>query len=66
MTLYKSTITIWSDFNPALVELSRLAEEAETGSALCTEFQPGAADPSGDPNEEALREFFFLDEDDDS
>lgn len=37
--LYRSTITIWSEVNPAAMELSTLAREAETGSAYCAEHR---------------------------
>lgn len=64
--LYKSTIVIWSDFDPAEVELSALAWEAEQGSAICTRFDPvEVTDPDADTDYPV--EFFssFLDDDDD-
>lgn len=36
---YRSTITIYSDFDAGEVELSTLAREAEEGSAICTDFK---------------------------
>lgn len=33
--LWKSTIVIWSEFDPHNLELSQLAIEAETGEAYC-------------------------------
>lgn len=36
--LYKSTIVIWSEFDPKKVELSELAREAETGEAYCSKM----------------------------
>ena len=34
--LWKSTIIIWSEFDPQQVELSTLAREAEVGEAYCS------------------------------
>lgn len=34
--LYKTTIVIWSDFDPAPYEIGALASEAETGGAYCS------------------------------
>ena len=34
--LYKTTIVIWSEFDPATVELSHLAREAESGETYCS------------------------------
>lgn len=34
--LYKSTIIIWSEFDPTTIELSDLAREAEIGQAYCS------------------------------
>jgi hypothetical protein len=36
--MFRSTITIYSEFDPGSVELSALAREAEEGSAICTGF----------------------------
>jgi hypothetical protein len=36
--MYRSTITIYSHFDPSRVELSALAREAEEGAAICTHF----------------------------
>ena len=33
--IYKSVITIYSEFDPSKLELSELAREAEDGSAIC-------------------------------
>lgn len=35
-TLYKSTIVIWSEGDPNLMELDDLAREAVSGSAYCS------------------------------
>lgn len=35
MLLYKSTIEIWSEFDPETVELEVLAREATEGMAIC-------------------------------
>ena len=65
--LYKSTIVIWSDFDPTTVELTDLAWEADRGSALLTGFEPVTVTvPSLDPDYvEQIDEFFSLDEDED-
>lgn len=34
--LYKTTIVIWTDYNPSTVELDDLGYEATNGAALCT------------------------------
>ena len=34
--LWKTTIVIWTDFNPATFEPSELAREAEIGNAYCS------------------------------
>ena len=36
MRLWKSTIVIWSEFDPQTVELDRLAQEAMSGDAYCS------------------------------
>ena len=56
MTYYKATITIYSDFDPARVELSDLAREAEEGAAICTSQQVEAVAHDALPEEAA--EFF--------
>ncbi len=38
MRLYKTTIVIWSEFDPNKHELSVLAREAESGGAYCSRF----------------------------
>lgn len=37
--LYKSTVVIWSSFDPANFELSGLSREAEQGEAYCSVFR---------------------------
>lgn len=57
---WKSTIVIWSDFDPYQVELSRLAREAEEGDAICTLF--GATfieEPLSDLQFEGAEEFWI-------
>lgn len=56
---WKTTITVWSDFDPSSTELSRLAQEAETGAAICTEYEVSfIADPNTDPEFSYTGEFF--------
>lgn len=33
---YKTTIVIYTDYDPANMEISQLAREAECGDAICT------------------------------
>jgi hypothetical protein len=37
--LWKTTIEIYTDFDPKDLELSTLAREAESGSGLCTKME---------------------------
>jgi len=39
MKLWKTHIVIWSDFDPGRMDLSRLAQEAETGEAYCSRME---------------------------
>jgi hypothetical protein len=50
---YKSTITIYSEFDPTKVELSTLAREAETGDAICTSFGTEEVAPDNMPQDAA-------------
>jgi hypothetical protein len=54
--LYKSTIVIWSEFDPRNMELSHLAREAESGEAYCSKsvavlVKKPATDPDWDNTE---------------
>lgn len=61
---WKTTIVIWSQFDPHHLELSQLAYDAESGSSICTEYDPKfIADPESDPSFEEAVEFFFEDDD---
>lgn len=57
--LYKSTIVIWSNFNPKKLELSQLATEAETGAAAyCSKMESHQVkNPKADPDWDGT-EFF--------
>ena len=57
---YKSTIIIYSDFDPQQVELSALAREAEEGSAICDSQQVSIVPDSELP--EGVHEFFHMSE----
>jgi hypothetical protein len=62
-TLFKSTIVIYSDFDPTTVELDTLASEATRGSAICTDFQhkqQTKAEAAADPQSCGVVEFFGL------
>lgn len=59
--LFKSSIVIWSKFDPSSVELSFLAREAEVGEAICTVSRMGTGDPTIDVSFRDAREFFDYD-----
>jgi hypothetical protein len=65
--LYKSTVIIWSEFDPNTVELSDLAQEAETGVAYCSsQMTVLVDDPKTDPEFGGGADFFdFLEPDED-
>ena len=66
MRLFKTTLVIWSDYDPSTVEIEDLARDATSGDAYCSrqvaeEIEDVKADPDWDGTE------FFdgeLDEDD--
>lgn len=50
MELYKTTIVIWTQYDPASVELADLAQDATDGDAYCSHSQTERiADPEADP-----------------
>jgi hypothetical protein len=63
--LYKSTIIIWSEYDPSALdfELSELAHEAETGDAYCSSMTCSrVAEPEKHPAWDGTE---FFDEEDD-
>lgn len=60
--LWRSTIVIWTDFDPSSLELEDLAREASTGSGICTDMDSEIVDA----NECPRLDYFGLDEDDDA
>lgn len=63
MKLYKSTIVIWSEFNPVTMELSDLAREAETGEAYCSRMEAQVIrEPTSDPDWDGTEFFKSTDE----
>src|SRR5438876_1975596 len=51
MTLYKTSITIWSEYDTAELELTDLAHRAETGDAYCSRKTSAlVAEPEKDPD----------------
>lgn len=64
--LYKTTIVIWSDYNPIdKMELEDLAREATSGDAYCSKMTAERVeDPEGNPDWDRT-EFFQEDEDED-
>lgn len=61
MKLWKSTITIYSPYNPDTLELSAIARDAETGESYCSEQHNDVVEPDELP--EGAREFFRIEED---
>lgn len=62
MKLFKSTIIIWTDYDPAPrnIELSALAREAEVGDAYCSKQETELiVDPETDADWDGT-EFFEL------
>lgn len=62
--LYKTTIVIWSEYDPMQYELSTLARDAETGESLCTKMKAEWVDPRTDPDWDG-NDFFGYAEDPD-
>lgn len=65
--LYKTTIVIWSTFDPMKCELSDLAREAEVGDAYCSRMEAEHKenfrdDPDWDDTEFFLRNDFTEEE----
>jgi hypothetical protein len=58
---YKTTITIYSEFDPSTTELTRLAQEATDGMAICTGQTSEVVLAKDLPDEAAS---FFVREDD--
>lgn len=64
--LYKTTIVIWSEFDPEPYDLADLAREAEDGDAYCSaQVRELVADPTLDPDWDGT-EFFGVDEEEEA
>ena len=62
MELFKTTIVIWSDFNPRELELSTLAREAESGDAYCSSLKTvKITSPTTDPDWDGTEFFSYTD-----
>jgi hypothetical protein len=60
--LFKTTIVIWSEFDPQMVELEDLAIEAASGEAYCSQMRAEAiSNPETDPDWDGT-EFFDSEE----
>ena len=56
--LFKTTIVIWSEFDPADLEIDELAREAVRGESYCSTAETTkVVDPLSDPNWDGT-EFF--------
>jgi len=63
--LYKSTVIIWTTYDPAQLELTELAHQAENGDASCSSMKCAlVADPEKDPDWDGT-EFFDAEDDED-
>lgn len=58
--MYRATITIYSEFDPAKVELSALAREAEEGSAIVADYKIEPVEAHELP--ESAAEFFSVED----
>lgn len=61
--LYKTTLVIWSDYNPETMQLWDLVREAEVGDAYCAASRVVRVDDPGNDLDWDGTEF-FMDEDD--
>lgn len=63
-TLFKTTVTIWTEYDPDCVELSDLIHDAECGDAICSGSKIKAVlEPTKDKDcTGSVREFFMLDD----
>lgn len=60
MKLWKTTVIIWTDYDPQSIELSALARESEVGDAYCSSQECKAiSDPEHDPDWDGT-EFFNI------
>jgi hypothetical protein len=58
MKLYKSTIVIWSEYDPTKLELSHLALEAESGAAYCAKCHAEVVEAAEDDPDWDGTDFF--------
>jgi hypothetical protein len=56
--LWKTTIVIWSDFNPKTVEIDRLAREAIDGAAYCVKQESKLVEDLDDDEDWDGTDFF--------
>ena len=63
--LYKTTIVIWSDFNPERFELNELAQKACTGNCYCSKQEIDYINDSANDVDWDGTEFFHSPDDDD-
>lgn len=59
-TLYRTSIVIWTDYDPSQVELEYLAREATSGDAFCSQQQ---SEQVTDPQQLPDTDFFGIDDD---
>ena len=62
MTMWKTTVVIWTDYDPAHLELDRLAHEACRGDAYCSKQHTDVVENVGaDPDWDGT-DFFGIDQ----
>jgi hypothetical protein len=63
--LFKSTIVIWTEYDPTELELADLAHQAESGDAYCSSMTSApVAEPEKDPDWDGT-EFFDAEDNED-
>jgi hypothetical protein len=58
MHKYKTTIVIWTDYDPSEVELEDLAREATSGEAICSKQQVEKIDDPDSDSDFEVGEYF--------
>jgi len=57
--LYKTTIVIWSEADPSSMELSHLAQDAESGGSFCSRMSIESVDDPYADEHPPSPEFFY-------
>ena len=62
MKLFKTTIVIWSDYNPAGTELEDLARDSQSGDSYCSQQSTVFVDKLDDDPDWDGTEFFGIED----